>query len=148
MKKKEESRREVMGPKILAVGVLAGVAALPFVVSAAEQSRPNFVFIFADDLGYRALACYGHPDAKTPTLDKLASEGTRFTQAYASGRTCMPSSIRKWRPTSRKKFLRSKRSYRRRSRVRASTSISISPHFPDDFFDSMQRPALLPYRIR
>jgi len=54
-------------------------------------SKPNFVFMFADDLGYRDLACYGHPYAKTPTLDKLAKEGTRYTQAYASGATCMPS---------------------------------------------------------
>jgi len=50
----------------------------------AEASKPNIVFILADDLGFRDLACYGHPHAKTPTLDKLASEGTRFTQAYAS----------------------------------------------------------------
>lgn len=53
--------------------------------------RPNFVFMFADDMGYRDLACYGHPYAKTPAIDQLASEGTRFTQAYASGPTCMPS---------------------------------------------------------
>ena len=55
------------------------------------ESPPNFVFMFADDLGYRDLACYGHPYAKTPTLDKLASEGTQFTQAYAAGQTCSPS---------------------------------------------------------
>ena len=55
------------------------------------DDRPNFVFIFADDLGYGDLACYGHPYAKTPALDQLASEGTRFTQAYAAGATCMPS---------------------------------------------------------
>ncbi len=57
----------------------------------APDRPPNIVFMFADDLGYRDLACYGHPYAKTPTLDKLASEGTRFPQAYASGPTCMPS---------------------------------------------------------
>lgn len=55
------------------------------------SNRPNFVFIFADDLGWGDLACYGHPYAKTPALDKLASEGTRFTQAYAGGQTCNPS---------------------------------------------------------
>ena len=57
----------------------------------AKSERPNIVLIMADDLGYGDLGCYGHPYAKTPTLDKLASEGTRFTQAYASGPTCMPS---------------------------------------------------------
>jgi len=54
-------------------------------------SRPNFVFIFADDFGYGDLACYGHPYAKTPAIDQLAAEGTRFTQAYAAGQTCNPS---------------------------------------------------------
>jgi len=55
------------------------------------SDRPNFVFMFADDLGYGDLACYGHPYAKTPTLDKLAKEGTWYTQAYAAGATCNPS---------------------------------------------------------
>ena len=40
---------------------------------------PNIVFIFADDLGYGDLGCYGHPYAKTPHLDQLAKEGNRFT---------------------------------------------------------------------
>lgn len=47
--------------------------------------------MFADDLGYGDLGCYGHPYAKTPALDKLASEGTRFTQFYVTGVTCNPS---------------------------------------------------------
>lgn len=53
--------------------------------------KPNIIFIFADDLGYGDLACYGHPYAKTPALDQLAKEGTRFTQAYVTGVTCCPS---------------------------------------------------------
>ncbi|KAA5542796.1 sulfatase-like hydrolase/transferase [Roseiconus nitratireducens] len=58
----------------------------------AETGRPpNIVFLFADDLGYGDLGCYGHPYAKTPALDKLASEGTRFTQFYVTGVTCNPS---------------------------------------------------------
>jgi len=56
-----------------------------------KGSRPNFVFIFADDLGYGDLGCYGHPYARTPHLDRLASEGTRFTHAYVTGATCCPS---------------------------------------------------------
>ena len=47
--------------------------------------------MFADDLGYGDLACYGHPYAKTPALDQLAKEGTRYEQAYAAGPTCNPS---------------------------------------------------------
>jgi arylsulfatase A-like enzyme len=55
-----------------------------------NEKRPNFVFIYADDLGFGDLACYGHPYAKTPAIDKLASEGTRFIQSYAGGQTCNP----------------------------------------------------------
>ena len=56
-----------------------------------SKKQPNVVFLFADDLGYGDLSCYGHPYARTPTLDKLASEGTRFTRFYVSGVTCCPS---------------------------------------------------------
>jgi arylsulfatase A-like enzyme len=51
---------------------------------------PNVIFILADDFGWGDPACYGHPYAKTPNLDKLASEGTRFTRFYATGVTCCP----------------------------------------------------------
>ena len=49
---------------------------------ALANEKPNIVFILADDLGYADLGCYGHPYARTPTLDRLARDGTRFTQAY------------------------------------------------------------------
>jgi N-acetylgalactosamine-6-sulfatase len=57
----------------------------------APASRPNIVFILADDFGYADLKCYGHPYARTPNLDRLATEGTRFTQFYMTGVTCCPS---------------------------------------------------------
>ncbi|MEM9444423.1 MAG: sulfatase-like hydrolase/transferase [Verrucomicrobiota bacterium] len=57
----------------------------------AEEKLPNIVLFFADDLGYGDLACYGHPYAKTPTLDKLTTEATRFEQHYVTGVTCNPS---------------------------------------------------------
>ncbi|MEM1443207.1 MAG: sulfatase-like hydrolase/transferase [Verrucomicrobiota bacterium] len=57
----------------------------------AEPARPNIVFFFSDDLGYADLGCYGHPYAKTPALDQLAEEGTRFEQHYVTGVTCNPS---------------------------------------------------------
>ena len=64
----------------------------PFDVAGVEAGKPpNIVFMFADDLGYADLACYGHPYAKTPAIDRLASEGTRFTQFYVTGVTCNPS---------------------------------------------------------
>lgn len=58
--------------------------------SFAAATRPNVVFILADDLGYGDLGCYGHPHAKTPNLDRLAGGGTRFMQFYATGVTCCP----------------------------------------------------------
>ena len=52
--------------------------------------KPNIVFLLADDSGYADFGCYGHPYARTPNIDKLAAEGTRFTQFYATGVTCCP----------------------------------------------------------
>lgn len=51
---------------------------------------PNIVFILADDLGWGELGCYGNAFNETPVLDRLASEGMRFTQAYAAGPVCSP----------------------------------------------------------
>ncbi len=58
--------------------------------AAAEERRPNIVFLLADDLGYGDLGCYGRTDIKTPVLDRLAREGVRFTQYYANGQECTP----------------------------------------------------------
>lgn len=56
----------------------------------AAAERPNIVFLYADDLGYGDLACYGSDVAQTPRLDQLADEGTRFTQFYVSHCVCSP----------------------------------------------------------
>lgn len=53
--------------------------------------QPNFVLIVADDLDVSALGCYGNAQVKTPNIDKLASEGTRFLRAYATTASCSPS---------------------------------------------------------
>ena len=52
--------------------------------------KPNIIFILADDLGWAELGCYGNKFNETPNLDKLASQGMRFTQAYASAPVCSP----------------------------------------------------------
>ena len=52
---------------------------------------PNIVFILADDLGYGDLGCYGQARIRTPHLDRMAAEGTRFTQVYAGATVCAPS---------------------------------------------------------
>ena len=63
-------------------------AALP---ALAQTQKPNIVLILADDLGYGDLGCYGQKQIATPNLDRLASEGMRFTQSYAGSTVCAPS---------------------------------------------------------
>jgi arylsulfatase A-like enzyme len=59
--------------------------------SAQRDRPPNIVFILADDLGYGDLGCYGQRMFATPNIDRLASEGIRFSQAYAGAAVCAPS---------------------------------------------------------
>lgn len=54
-------------------------------------SRPNILLLFADDLGYGDLRCYGCPDIRTPNLDKFATEGVKFTRFYSNAPECTPS---------------------------------------------------------
>ncbi|MEN6309195.1 MAG: arylsulfatase [Anaerohalosphaeraceae bacterium] len=56
-----------------------------------RQSKPNVIYILADDLGYGDLSCYGQKRFATPNLDRLAQEGMRFTQHYAGSTVCAPS---------------------------------------------------------
>ena len=56
----------------------------------ADQTRPNIVVILADDTGYGDLSCYGATKVKTPNLDKLASQGMRFTDAHCAAAVCTP----------------------------------------------------------
>lgn len=66
------------------------VVCLP--LAAAESARPpNVVIIFADDLGYGDLGCYGNPSIRTPHLDQLAATGLRFTDFYSAAEVCTPS---------------------------------------------------------
>ena len=56
-----------------------------------RATKPNILFILADDLGYGDLGCYGQKLIATPNIDKLASEGVRFTQFYCGSTVCAPS---------------------------------------------------------
>ena len=74
---------------------LIALAAAPFSpLSAAETetpSKPNIVIILADDLGYGDISCYGATLISTPNIDRLASQGKKFTDAHASATVCSPS---------------------------------------------------------
>jgi arylsulfatase A-like enzyme len=69
----------------------ACVVLIAFAATFSAQTRPNIIFIQADDLGYGDLSCYGQRKFKTPNIDRLAAEGMRFTQYYAGGTVCAPS---------------------------------------------------------
>lgn len=73
-----------MRPLILALSLAAAAVA-----NAAE--RPNIIFILSDDLAQGDLGCYGQGVIQTPRLDRMAAEGTRFTQAYCGTSVCAPS---------------------------------------------------------
>jgi arylsulfatase A len=76
---------------------LLGVVLAIFLISCSEksatqeQSTPNFIIIFADDLGYGDLSTYGNPTIKTPNLDRMAHEGQKWTNFYAGASVCTPS---------------------------------------------------------
>ncbi len=70
--------------------VLAGGLLGAFKPFQAAPSRPNIIYIYADDLGYGELGCYGQQKIRTPNLDQIAREGIRFTQHYTSMPVCAP----------------------------------------------------------
>ncbi len=72
----------------LAVTFLAGCKGKEFSV---KSKKPNVVFILADDLGLHDLGCTGSQYYETPNIDRIAKEGTVFTQGYAASRVCSPS---------------------------------------------------------
>ena len=84
-----------MNYRIALLCAIVGVAASHHCVGATEKqvatSRPNLLFILADDLGYGDLGCYGATKIKTPNIDQLAKQGVRFTDAHAPAAVCQPS---------------------------------------------------------
>jgi arylsulfatase A-like enzyme len=69
-------------------------AVIIFLASCAAEKKlvtPNILFVLVDDMGWKDLACYGHKIHETPNIDKLASQGMRFTDAYAAAPICGPS---------------------------------------------------------
>jgi arylsulfatase A-like enzyme len=71
------------------------IAIACFCVSEAQQknTRPNIIYIMADDMGYADLSCYGRKEYQTPSLDKLCLQGMKFTNAYAAAPVCTPTRV-------------------------------------------------------
>ena len=70
--------------------------ALPSINYAQQEKaahQPNIILILADDLGYGDLSCFGSKRIETPNLDKMASEGLKFTQFYAGSAVCTPTRV-------------------------------------------------------
>lgn len=78
----------------LAMSIIA-IATLTSVVKGDEAApeRPNILLLFADQHRGDVLGCAGHPDVKTPNLDRLAREGVRFDRAYCQNGICVPSRV-------------------------------------------------------
>jgi len=72
------------------IGCIAAIYIVISLAAAAAAERPNIVLILGDDVGYGDLSCYGGKHARTPNLDRLASEGCRFTDAHSPASTCTP----------------------------------------------------------
>lgn len=71
--------------------VFALLVAMHFQVSVAAEEKPNFIVIFTDDQGYNDLGCFGSKTIKTPNIDRMASEGRKYTSFYVPCSVCSPS---------------------------------------------------------
>jgi arylsulfatase A-like enzyme len=79
------TRRSLMRSSAFTMALAAGASGGRAQTSA---KPPNIVFILADDLGYADVSCYGRPDFSTSNIDRIASKGMRFLQAYANSAVC------------------------------------------------------------
>jgi arylsulfatase A-like enzyme len=75
----------------LRIQLLVAVCVTLFPGPTAATNQPNIVLIYADDLGYGDVGCYGATAVKTPNIDRLAREGVRFTDGHSAAATCTPS---------------------------------------------------------
>ncbi|MBP7140455.1 MAG: sulfatase-like hydrolase/transferase [Opitutaceae bacterium] len=73
------------------LGICAFLVCMGFAVQTVDASRPNIVLILTDDMGVGDLGVYGGKQVPTPNIDRLAREGTRFTQYYSASPICSPS---------------------------------------------------------
>jgi len=83
------SRRKYLG--LCSNGLVGFMAAAVTSCTGKKRLRPNIVLMYADDLGYGDVSCYGATRITTPNIDRLSRQGLRFTDAHATSATCTPS---------------------------------------------------------
>ena len=86
-----KSRTGIERREFLRRSASAVLGAAAFGIDASAARGPNIVLIYADDLGYGDVGCYGATRVRTPNIDRLAARGLRFTDAHAPAATCTPS---------------------------------------------------------
>ena len=82
------ARKEQRSPRT--TGILAAALLALLALECAAAAKPNILFILIDDMGWMDLGCQGNPHLKTPNIDRFATEGVRFTDAYAPAPVCSP----------------------------------------------------------
>lgn len=82
------ARKKQSSPKT--TGMLAAAFLTLLALECAAAAKPNILFILIDDMGWMDLGCQGNPHLKTPNIDRFATEGIRFTDAYAPAPVCSP----------------------------------------------------------
>ena len=87
------TRRELLRAGGAAVLATAAAPAWARAEQAPPGPRPNVLFVFIDDMGYGDLSCFGNRRVRTPNIDRLADEGTRFTSFYVNSPICSPSRV-------------------------------------------------------
>lgn len=88
MKNNEITRRDFL--KVIGLGAISPWAAESLLANELSGKKPNLIFVLIDDMGWRDLCCYGSRYYETPNIDRLASEGMMFTDAYTCGPNCAP----------------------------------------------------------
>jgi arylsulfatase A-like enzyme len=76
---------------VQSLGLAAAASLAPARAQASEKRTPNVVLIYADDLGYGDVSCYGATKVATPNIDRIAQEGVQFVNAHSASATCTPS---------------------------------------------------------
>ena len=77
--------------KLMATGAALSLARSGAGSLRSAERGPNFIIIFTDDQGYQDLGCFGSANIRTPNIDRMAAEGTKFTDFYVAAPLCTPS---------------------------------------------------------